>query len=134
MWLLHMFLFIVRQTNDDDDDDVFTRYLKILVLHARIGRKSARLVRAAAMKLSQELYTMIDRPSFTVQIRNLQGWVLNEKSRYSINTMYDLWSVDLIVSLKLSHLTLPKLSQTIPIYPALSYPILSYPSLLPSLV
>lgn len=39
----------------------------------RIGRKSARLVRAAAMKLSQELYTMIDRPQFTVQIRNLQG-------------------------------------------------------------
>ncbi|PFX31861.1 Protein flightless-1-like [Stylophora pistillata] len=38
-----------------------------------IGRKSARLVRAAAMKLSQELYTMIDRPQFTVQIRNLQG-------------------------------------------------------------
>ncbi|XP_068672970.1 protein flightless-1 homolog [Montipora foliosa] len=38
-----------------------------------IGRKSARLVRAAAMKLSQELYSMIDRPSFTIQLRNLQG-------------------------------------------------------------
>ncbi|XP_015752858.1 PREDICTED: protein flightless-1 homolog [Acropora digitifera] len=38
-----------------------------------IGRKSARLVRAAAMKLSQELYSMIDRPPFTIQLRNLQG-------------------------------------------------------------
>ena len=44
-----------------------------MVLFFRIGRKSARLVRAAAMKLSQELYAMIDRPQFTVQIRNLQG-------------------------------------------------------------
>ncbi|XP_020611337.1 protein flightless-1 homolog isoform X2 [Orbicella faveolata] len=54
-----------------------TKNVYILDCHTEIfvwiGRKSARLVRAAAMKLSQELYTMIDRPSFTVQIRNLQG-------------------------------------------------------------
>ncbi|CAH3013556.1 unnamed protein product [Porites evermanni] len=54
-----------------------TKNVYILDCHSEIfvwiGRKSARLVRAAAMKLSQELYTMIDRPSFALQIRNLQG-------------------------------------------------------------
>ncbi|XP_048575726.1 protein flightless-1 homolog isoform X2 [Nematostella vectensis] len=38
-----------------------------------IGRKSARLVRAAAMKLSQELCSMIERPSFSIVTRTLQG-------------------------------------------------------------
>ena len=65
--------FDLRQINDDEDVFTSSQVTKEFCLALRIGRKSARLVRAAAMKLSQELYTMIDRPSFTVQIRNLQG-------------------------------------------------------------
>eukprot|EP00118_Oscarella_pearsei_P006460 m.29143 g.29143 ORF g.29143 m.29143 type:complete len:1260 (+) comp31138_c0_seq3:13-3792(+) len=38
-----------------------------------IGRKSARLVRAAALKLSQELCAMLDRPSYAIVTRVLQG-------------------------------------------------------------
>ncbi|XP_064595508.1 protein flightless-1 homolog isoform X2 [Liolophura sinensis] len=38
-----------------------------------IGKKSMRLVRAAALKLSQELLGMIDRPSFTSVTRCLEG-------------------------------------------------------------
>lgn len=39
----------------------------------RVGRKSARLVRAAAMKLALELNSMIDRPSYAIVTRVLQG-------------------------------------------------------------
>lgn len=38
-----------------------------------IGRKSSRLVRAAALKLSQELCTMLHRPKHAMVTRNLEG-------------------------------------------------------------
>lgn len=38
-----------------------------------VGRKSARLVRAAAVKLAQELFTMIKRPEFAMVTRCLEG-------------------------------------------------------------
>jgi len=38
-----------------------------------IGRKSPRLVRAAALKLANEILTMIDRPSFALVSKQLQG-------------------------------------------------------------
>ncbi|RWS11681.1 protein flightless-1-like protein [Dinothrombium tinctorium] len=38
-----------------------------------LGRKSARLVKAAALKLAQELYNMIKRPDYALVIRCLQG-------------------------------------------------------------
>ncbi|KAK6187545.1 hypothetical protein SNE40_005543 [Patella caerulea] len=38
-----------------------------------IGKKSTRLIRAAALKLSQELHAMIKRPNFTTLSRCLQG-------------------------------------------------------------
>ena len=41
----------------------------------RIGRRSARLVRAAAIKLAQELCGMIGRPPYAMVTRNLEGYV-----------------------------------------------------------
>ncbi|CAG2160446.1 unnamed protein product [Oppiella nova] len=38
-----------------------------------IGRKSARLVRAAALKLAQELFSMVNRSEFAVVVRCLEG-------------------------------------------------------------
>ena len=38
-----------------------------------IGKKSTRLIRAAALKLSQELNSMIERPSFCSVMRCLEG-------------------------------------------------------------
>ncbi|XP_065846608.1 protein flightless-1 homolog isoform X2 [Oscarella lobularis] len=38
-----------------------------------VGRRSARLVRAAALKLAQELCVMLDRPSYAMVTRTLQG-------------------------------------------------------------
>ncbi|XP_041364511.1 protein flightless-1 homolog isoform X2 [Gigantopelta aegis] len=38
-----------------------------------IGKKSTRLIRAAALKLSQELHAMIERPDFTSVTRCLEG-------------------------------------------------------------
>ncbi|CAG2114739.1 unnamed protein product, partial [Medioppia subpectinata] len=38
-----------------------------------IGRKSARLVRAAALKLAQELFSMVSRAEFAVVVRCLEG-------------------------------------------------------------
>lgn len=38
-----------------------------------IGRKSSRLVRAAALKLSQELCGMLHRPKHAMVTRNLEG-------------------------------------------------------------
>ena len=38
-----------------------------------IGKKSTRLIRAAALKLSQELNTMLDRPDFCSVTRCLEG-------------------------------------------------------------
>lgn len=38
-----------------------------------IGRKSPRLVRAAALKLSQELCGMLHRPKHAMVTRNLEG-------------------------------------------------------------
>lgn len=43
----------------------------------RIGKKSTRLIRAAALKLSQELCAMIDRPPFCSVTRCLEGYVNN---------------------------------------------------------
>jgi hypothetical protein len=49
---------------------VLNHYLKSFF---RIGRKSARLVRAAALKLAQELFSMVKRADFAVVIRCLEG-------------------------------------------------------------
>jgi hypothetical protein len=38
----------------------------------RLGRKSPRLVRAAALKLAQEMRTMISRPEEAIVSRNLE--------------------------------------------------------------
>lgn len=52
----------------------------------RIGRKSARLVRVAALKLSQELCTMLDRPSNAMVTRTLEGLVVSSSSHYGLFT------------------------------------------------
>ena len=44
-------------------------------LCCRIGRKSPRLVRAAALKLSQEVCSMLHRPECTTVTRCLEGFV-----------------------------------------------------------
>ncbi len=43
------------------------------LLSLRIGKKSTRLVRAAALKLSHELCAMIKRPDYAVVTRCLEG-------------------------------------------------------------
>jgi Gelsolin repeat len=40
-----------------------------------IGRKSARLIRAAALKLSQEVHAMLKRPNYALVTRCLEGYV-----------------------------------------------------------
>ena len=52
-----------------------TCVLIIFVPFFRIGRKSTRLVRAAALKLSQEICAMLDRPSYAMVTRCLEGYV-----------------------------------------------------------
>lgn len=39
----------------------------------RFGKKSTRLVRAAAVKLSQELFNMIERPEYAMITRLQEG-------------------------------------------------------------
>ena len=39
-----------------------------------IGRKSTRLVRAAALKLSQEIHAMLKRPDYAMVTRCLEGY------------------------------------------------------------
>lgn len=39
----------------------------------RFGKKSTRLVRAAAVKLSQELFNMIERPEYAMVTRLQEG-------------------------------------------------------------
>lgn len=39
----------------------------------RFGKKSTRLVRAAAVKLSQELFNMIERPAYAMVTRLQEG-------------------------------------------------------------
>lgn len=39
----------------------------------RFGKKSTRLVRAAAVKLSQELFNMIERPDYAMVTRLQEG-------------------------------------------------------------
>ena len=41
----------------------------------RIGGKSSKLVRAAALKLAQEIAALIERPSYTMVSRALEGCV-----------------------------------------------------------
>lgn len=41
-------------------------------LFSRIGRKSTRLIRAAAMKLSQEVHALLNRPRYAVVTRCLE--------------------------------------------------------------
>ncbi|UXI14718.1 leucine-rich repeat protein [Sarcoptes scabiei] len=49
-----------------------------------VGRKSTRLVRAAALKLAQELFAMLKRPDFAMVTRCLEGVeTLSFKSRFS---------------------------------------------------
>ncbi|XP_018092980.1 FLII actin remodeling protein S homeolog isoform X1 [Xenopus laevis] len=54
-----------------------TKSVYILDCHSDIfiwiGRKSSRLVRAAALKLGQELCSMLHRPKHSIVIRNLEG-------------------------------------------------------------
>jgi hypothetical protein len=45
----------------------------IIIFINRIGKKSTRLIRAAALKLAYELNAMIDRPDFCTVTRCLQG-------------------------------------------------------------
>lgn len=41
--------------------------------NCRFGKKSTRLVRAAAVKLSQELFNMIERPEYAMVTRLQEG-------------------------------------------------------------
>lgn len=48
--------------------------LKLFVIfNRRFGKKSTRLVRAAAVKLSQELFAMIERPDYALTMRIQEG-------------------------------------------------------------
>lgn len=48
--------------------------LKLFVIfNRRFGKKSTRLVRAAAVKLSQELFSMIERPDYALTMRIQEG-------------------------------------------------------------
>jgi len=55
----------------------------------RIGRKSTRLIRAAALKLAQELCAMLYRPEYAVVTRCLEGFVYSESSLLLCNCF--LW-------------------------------------------
>lgn len=44
-----------------------------MVSFSRFGKKSTRLVRAAAVKLSQELFNMIERPEYALVTRLQEG-------------------------------------------------------------
>ena len=52
---------------------IFLKISNISDVFVWIGRKSPRLVRAAALKLANEILTMIDRPSFALVSKQLQG-------------------------------------------------------------
>ena len=54
-------------------DPCTTIYTLSFLFILRIGRRSARLVRAAAMKLAQELAEFMPRPAFSLVSRNLEG-------------------------------------------------------------
>lgn len=45
----------------------------VLLQKSRFGKKSTRLVRAAAVKLSQELFNMIERPEYATVTRLQEG-------------------------------------------------------------
>lgn len=45
----------------------------IIMFNCRFGKKSTRLVRAAAVKLSQELFNMIERPEYAMVTRLQEG-------------------------------------------------------------
>lgn len=47
--------------------------LYVCVCVCRFGKKSTRLVRAAAVKLSQELFNMIERPEYAMVTRLQEG-------------------------------------------------------------
>lgn len=51
----------------------FVNNLNMFLDDYRFGKKSTRLVRAAAVKLSQELFTMIDRPEYALVTRVQEG-------------------------------------------------------------
>lgn len=53
-----------------------------------IGRKSPRLVRAAALKLGQELCGMLHRPKHAVVIRNLEGTECQVRHELKCNTHF----------------------------------------------
>lgn len=44
-----------------------------IMFNCRFGKKSTRLVRAAAVKLSQELFNMIERPEYAMVTRLQEG-------------------------------------------------------------
>lgn len=48
-------------------------YMMLSYGYVRIGRKSSKLVRAAALKLSQEIAALIERPVYTMVARALEG-------------------------------------------------------------
>jgi len=48
-------------------------YIYKLRNNYRFGKKSTRLVRAAAVKLSQELFNMIERPDYAMITRLQEG-------------------------------------------------------------
>ena len=52
---------------------VFLLLLFLMENLYRFGKKSTRLVRAAAVKLSQELFNMIERPEYAMVTRLQEG-------------------------------------------------------------
>jgi hypothetical protein len=51
----------------------FCKQYYVTLFNNRFGKKSTRLVRAAAVKLSQELFTMIERPEYALVTRVQEG-------------------------------------------------------------
>ncbi|XP_014670701.1 PREDICTED: protein flightless-1-like [Priapulus caudatus] len=49
-----------------------------------IGKKSTRLVRAAALKLSQEILNMIQRPATAAVTKSLEGWEISGSSKTKV--------------------------------------------------
>ena len=77
-------------------DTLVTRACEVVtrtVIGCRIGRKSTRLIRAAALKLSQEVCAMFTRPEFANVTRCLEGFVYGVTRARALAT-HRVWHYD----------------------------------------
>lgn len=68
----HVYSRIHTHTQQRHTHYTFHLYYSIM-FNCRFGKKSTRLVRAAAVKLSQELFNMIERPEYAMVTRLQEG-------------------------------------------------------------